>query len=85
MKATKEQEKRAKAHRHRHLHGAAQREGGGAVTGKGTNYLAVEGDLTWGGGHTVQQTDQVSRKSTLRTSAIVLTTRRLNNFNLRSK
>ena len=45
--------------------------------------MAMEGDFPWGGGHTVEETDQVSQKSILQTCIIVLTTCHLNRLNLK--
>ena len=35
-------------------------KGWGAVKGQGVKYVVTEGDLTVGGGHTLQYTDHVS-------------------------
>ena len=62
LKAANEQARPdTKGHRHRRPCGGYQREGGGAVVkGRGGQVYGKEGDVTLGGGHTMQYTDQVS-------------------------
>ena len=52
--------KQRKTHRHRQPYGGYQRyEGWGVVKGEGVKYMVIEDDLTLGGGHAIQCTDDV--------------------------
>ena len=55
------QEKQTKTHGHRQQYGVYHREGGGEQERvKGVKYMVAEEDVTSGGGHTAQCTDDVS-------------------------
>ena len=75
LKATNNQDnKQTKTHRYRQHYGSYWREwvlGGWLVKGRGSKDIVTE-DWTWGGGHTVQCTDDVSLNCTLETYIIIL-------------
>ena len=54
-------------HRHRQQYGRNQRRKGVGGDSKGAQYMAMEDDLTLGGGHTVQYAARVSQKCTPKT------------------
>ena len=54
------QEKKNKTHRHRTQYGGYRGKGGAVVKVRGIEHMPMEEDLTLGGRHTVQYTDDVS-------------------------
>lgn len=50
----------------------SQREGGEGRKGFGVKYMGTEGALTLGGGHTVQETDDVAQNCALETDILLL-------------
>ena len=58
---------------HRQQQGGYQKEAGGRLVKGKRDQIMVTKDLTLGGGHTMQYTDDVSQKCTLEICMILLT------------